>query len=52
MSVFVVKEGWARIRSVEIGRFFAQVVSGRELGEKVMLYPNDRVLDGVRIEQR
>jgi HlyD family secretion protein len=54
-AVFVVEEGVARVRPVERGRetgLEAEVVSGLQAGETVVLYPNDRVADGVRVVPR
>jgi len=54
-AVFVVEDGVVHVRSVERGRetgLEAEVVSGLEPGETVVLYPNDRVVDGVRVTPR
>jgi HlyD family secretion protein len=54
-AVFVVEDGVAHVRPVERGRktgLRAQVVSGLEPGETVVLYPNDQVAEGVRVTQR
>lgn len=54
-AVFVVEDGVARKRSVERGRstgLQAEIVSGIEPGETVVLYPSDRVADGVRVVSR
>lgn len=53
--LFVVEGGRARRRSVEIGRRgsdFAQILSGVEEGVRVILFPSDRVEEGVRVEAR
>ncbi len=54
-AVFVVEGGRARLRSVERGRhngLEAQILSGLEAEERVVLYPSDRVADGVRVAGR
>lgn len=54
-AVFVVSEDRARLRRVTIGRrnaVEAQVQEGIVEGERVVLYPSDRVDDGVRIISR
>jgi HlyD family secretion protein len=54
-SVFVAKDGVAGLRSVEIGQrngFEAQVVTGLEPGETVILHPGERVSDGSQVEFR
>jgi len=53
--VFVDEAGRARRRHVERGRVSgleAEIVSGLEPGERIVLYPSDRVTDGVRIAPR
>lgn len=54
-TVFAVEEGRAALRKVEIGANdgrHAEVVDGLEVGEWVVLYPSDRVEDGIRIVER
>lgn len=54
-AVFVDEGGVARVRLVEIGRRNAlesQVLSGLEEGDRVVVHPSDKVVDGVKIEQR
>lgn len=54
-AVFRVVEGTARLAPVETGRNngqFAEVLSGLEAGETVVLYPGERVEDGVRVRSR
>jgi HlyD family secretion protein len=54
-AVFVVEDGRAKVRVVEIGRrnnSFAQVLSGLNQGERVVLHPSDRVRDGVAVMAR
>jgi HlyD family secretion protein len=51
-SVFVVEGGRARRRDVEMGQrggFAAEIRTGLSPGETVVLYPSDRLADGVRI---
>ena len=53
--VFVESAGRAAMRKVEIGRrnsLDAEVLDGLEAGQRVVLYPGDRVSDGVRIAER
>lgn len=53
--VFVVADGRAQRRLVKIGErnlHAAQVLDGLKAGERVVLYPSDRVHDGVRVEPR
>jgi HlyD family secretion protein len=50
--VFVAEQGRARLRPVEIGRrgaAEAEVVSGLQSGDRVILFPSDRLADGSRI---
>jgi len=54
-SVFVVEAGRAQRRTIEVGRrntFDAQVLSGLEEGDTVVLHPGDRVRDGVTVVDR
>ena len=54
-AVFVDSGGRAELRRVEIGLrngVSAEVVSGLENGERIVLHPSDRVADGVRIAAR
>ena len=54
-SVFVESDGRAELRKVEIGRrnsLDAEILGGLEAGERVVLYPGDRVRAGVRITER
>jgi HlyD family secretion protein len=54
-SVYVVSDGRAQRRAVQLlrrsGRF-AAVTAGVEPGEKVVVYPSDRIADGVRVAAR
>ena len=55
LSVFVEEDGKARRRAVELGRRndqMAQVTSGLAAGETIVLYPGDRVDEGVLIVSR
>jgi len=50
--VYVIKDGRARMRSVEIGRrsgLWTQIRSGLDAGEVVITHPGDRVADGIRV---
>ena len=54
-AVFVADDGRARLRVVDAGQrngLVAEIRSGLESGERVILHPSDRVSDGVRIESR
>jgi HlyD family secretion protein len=54
-AVFVSDGGKARLREVEVGQqngLHAQIVSGIQPGERVVVHPNDRIADGTRIEVR
>jgi len=54
-AVFVVEDGVARLREVERGHqtgLRAEVAAGLEAGETVVLYPDERVDDGVRVAER
>lgn len=53
--VFIVSDGVARKRTVQIGRrsgVEAMVATGLQPGERVIVYPADRVSDGVRVKTR
>ena len=54
-NVYVVKDGRAELRTVELLRrsgSFAAVTAGVEPGERVIVYPSDRVAAGVRVVAR
>ena len=54
-SVFVVEDGEARVRAVDRGRhngLDAEILRGLAAGERVVLYPSDRVLEGARVVER
>nr|WP_281500772.1 HlyD family efflux transporter periplasmic adaptor subunit [Kordiimonas marina] len=54
-SVFVVDDGHARLREVEVGErnnLEAEIKGGLKAGEKVVLYPGDRIQDGTAVAQR
>lgn len=54
-AVFVVSEGKALKRRVEIGQksgLAAQLLSGAGEGERVIVHPDDRLKDGVRVTTR
>jgi HlyD family secretion protein len=51
-AVYVVEQGEARFRPVTVGRRGAreaQVESGLSAGDRVILHPDERVVDGVRV---
>lgn len=54
-AVFVEKRGRAMLQEVELGQrngVHGQIVSGLEVGERIVLHPNDRIADDVRITAR
>lgn len=54
-AVFVVEAGRAGTRPIELGArgpARAEVLDGLAVGEVVVLYPSDRLADGVRVVQR
>lgn len=54
-AAFVVEQGKAARRSMQIGQrsgLRAQVLSGIKEGERVIVHPDDRVRDGVRVAGR
>jgi HlyD family secretion protein len=54
-AVFVEEQGRAQRRLVRLGRFGgfeAEILDGLAEGERVVLHPSDRVIDGVRIASR
>ncbi len=54
-SVFVAENGKARLRTVSVGRssgLATQVLDGLQAGEQVILHPDDRIGEGVRVEAK
>ncbi|MEQ9561511.1 MAG: HlyD family efflux transporter periplasmic adaptor subunit [Woeseiaceae bacterium] len=54
-AVFRVHDGNARLTAVRIGRDngrFAEVLSGLQAGDKIILYPGEQVGDGVSVTER
>ena len=54
-AVFVVVDGMAHVRGVEIGRRnteYARVIGGLEPGEVVVTHPSDKVAEGVLVVDR
>ena len=54
-AVFALDSGRARLRPVELGRrngLEAQVVSGLEEGQEVVVHPSDTLEDGARVAPR
>lgn len=54
-AVFLMQNGRAVLRHVEVGQrtgFDAEILDGLTAGDQVVLYPSDRVADGVRIVSR
>ena len=54
-NVYVVSDGRAQLRTVMLlrrsGRF-AAVTAGVQPGERVIVYPGDRIAPGIRVEMR
>ena len=53
-AVYIADNGSARLQRMKIGAMdsrFAEVLEGPKEGEHVILYPNDRLQDGGRIEE-
>jgi HlyD family secretion protein len=54
-AVFVAREGRAATQTVQIGHRnnrVAEVVAGLSPGDRVIVHPNDRIADGVRVAAR
>ncbi|AXS40197.1 HlyD family efflux transporter periplasmic adaptor subunit [Breoghania sp. L-A4] len=54
-TVFVSEQGRARLRNVDIGlgnEAFTEVILGLDDGERVVLYPDERIADGTRVRER
>jgi HlyD family secretion protein len=54
-AAFVQEDGRASLRVVQLGRrngLVAEIVDGLQAGERVVLHPSDRVLDGVKVVGR
>ncbi|MFO0829216.1 MAG: HlyD family efflux transporter periplasmic adaptor subunit [Phycisphaerales bacterium] len=54
-AVFAIRDGVAEMRNVDVGQrngTQAQILSGLEAGDQVVVYPSDRVRDGVRVTPR
>ncbi len=54
-SVFVVEDNRAKLKKVEIGKrnaYEAEILSGVEEGQQVILHPSNQINDGVLIHQR
>jgi HlyD family secretion protein len=54
-ACYVVENGRARLRQVEIGQangVDAEILNGLESGETLVLYPSDRIEDGVQVTER
>ena len=54
-AVFVDRDGWARRKTVEIGHqngLEAEIVRGLSAGDRIVLHPSNRVIDGIRIAPR
>jgi HlyD family secretion protein len=54
-AAYVVADGRARLRPVEVGRMggaAAQVVRGLSAGDRLVVFPSDRIADGARVTER
>ncbi len=54
-ALFVVENKKARIRTVEIGRrngLVAEIVKGLAEGEQIIVHPDDRIKEGIRVRVR
>lgn len=54
-AVFKVVEGKARKTGVEVGRsdgILSEIIRGLDLGDRVVVHPSDKILDGTLVEQR
>jgi HlyD family secretion protein len=54
-AVFAATNGRAALRHVEVGQnngVAAQILSGLDVGEAVILHPSDRIVSGSRVENR
>lgn len=54
-AVFIVKDGVADLRQIEIGErntLHAQVLKGLEPGDKVIIHPGDQIKPGAKVEAR
>lgn len=54
-AVFAVQHGRARLTPIETGQnngILTQVLGGLEAGDKIILYPGNRVTEGARVKQR
>jgi HlyD family secretion protein len=54
-SVYAIERGKARLRTVNVGQssgLATQVLGGLEAGETVILHPDDRIGEGVRVEEK
>ncbi|HYD82583.1 MAG TPA: hypothetical protein VEA63_00995, partial [Opitutus sp.] len=53
-QTFVMEDGRAVLRDVEVGRTNGretEIVSGVGEGERVVVYPGDKIADGVRVRR-
>jgi HlyD family secretion protein len=54
-AVFVETDGYAQQRNVVLGKrngLKAEITAGLEVGDNVIMYPSDSVIDGARVTQR
>jgi HlyD family secretion protein len=54
-AVYIIEDGIARERRIEVGErnpSYAEIVSGLNEGDRIILHPNDKVSDGVKIAAR
>ena len=53
-ATYVVRDGRARLQIITLGErneSFAQVLSGVQAGNNVILHPSDRVADGIAVSR-
>ena len=54
-AVFLDADGTAEVRAVQLGQrnaLHAQVLKGLKVGDRVVLHPSDRIVDGARLRKR
>ena len=54
-SLFVVENGEARLREVEVGQrtpFATEIKRGLEEGTEVIVHPSNQITDGARVERQ
>ena len=54
-ATYVVRDGRARLRTITLGernQDFAQVLSGLQAGDEVILHPSDLIAEGIVVTHR